>query len=74
MPSRSSGDSVPPREFSQSVKHRPAALVASPCGQGATPDSVAISEAVQLASELSTEESPAFVNGVLRAVADSRVA
>ena len=29
------------------------------------PDSVAISEAVQLASQLSTEESPAFVNGLL---------
>ena len=29
------------------------------------PDSVAISEAVRLASELSTEESPAFVNGLL---------
>ena len=41
---------------------------------GEVPDSVAISEAVQLASELSTEDSPAFVNGVLRAVADSRVA
>jgi N utilization substance protein B len=29
------------------------------------PDTVAISEAVRLASELSTEESPAFVNGLL---------
>ena len=29
------------------------------------PDSVAVSEAVQLASQLSTEESPAFVNGLL---------
>jgi N utilization substance protein B len=38
------------------------------------PDSVAISEAVRLVSELSTDESPAFLNGVLRAVADSRVA
>ncbi|HJQ88486.1 MAG TPA: transcription antitermination factor NusB [Propionibacteriaceae bacterium] len=41
---------------------------------GEMPDSVAISEAVRLVSELSTEESPAFLNGVLRAVADSRVA
>jgi N utilization substance protein B len=29
------------------------------------PDPVAISEAVQLVSDLSTDESPAFVNGVL---------
>jgi transcription antitermination protein NusB len=29
------------------------------------PDAVAISEAVQLARDLSTEESPAFVNGLL---------
>ena len=29
------------------------------------PDAVAISEAVRLARELSTEESPAFVNGLL---------
>lgn len=29
------------------------------------PDSVAISEAVQLARDLSTEDSPAFVNGLL---------
>jgi len=41
---------------------------------GEMPDSVAISEAVRLVSELSTDESPAFLNGVLRAVADSRVA
>jgi N utilization substance protein B len=40
---------------------------------GEIPDAVAISEAVQLVSELSTDESPAFVNGVLRAVATSRV-
>jgi N utilization substance protein B len=40
---------------------------------GQVPDAVAISEAVQLVSELSTDESPAFVNGVLRAVATSRV-
>ncbi len=32
------------------------------------PDSVAISEAVQLASQLSTDESPAFVNGLLARV------
>jgi len=29
------------------------------------PDSVAVSEAVQLASQLSTEQSPAFINGLL---------
>jgi len=29
------------------------------------PDAVAVSEAVNLASQLSTEESPAFVNGLL---------
>jgi transcription antitermination protein NusB len=40
---------------------------------GEVPDSVAISEAVKLVSELSTDDSPAFVNGVLRAVATSRV-
>jgi N utilization substance protein B len=39
---------------------------------GEVPDAVAVSEAVQLVSELSTEDSPAFVNGVLRAVATSR--
>lgn len=33
------------------------------------PDAVAISEAVELATDLSTEESPAFVNGVLARVA-----
>ena len=37
------------------------------------PDAVAISEAVQLVSELSTDDSSAFVNGVLRAVAASKV-
>ena len=36
------------------------------------PDAVAISEAVQLASELSTEESGSFVNGVLSAVSRAR--
>ena len=40
---------------------------------GEVPDAVAISEAVQLVSELSTDDSPAFVNGVLRAVATSTV-
>ncbi|MBP7971315.1 MAG: transcription antitermination factor NusB [Candidatus Nanopelagicales bacterium] len=34
------------------------------------PDVVAISEAVELASSLSTEESPSFVNGVLAKVAE----
>jgi N utilization substance protein B len=40
---------------------------------GEVPDPVAVAEAVQLVSDLSTDESPAFVNGVLRAVAASRV-
>ena len=40
---------------------------------GQVPDAVAVAEAVQLVSELSTEESPAFVNGVLRAVTTSKV-
>jgi N utilization substance protein B len=40
---------------------------------GEMPDSVAISEAVQLVSELSTDDSPGFVNGVLRTIATSRV-
>jgi transcription antitermination protein NusB len=40
---------------------------------GQVPDAVAVAEAVQLVSELSTEESPAFVNGVLRTVAASEV-
>ena len=35
------------------------------------PTGVAISEAVELASSLSTDESPAFVNGVLSAVSRS---
>ena len=34
------------------------------------PDAVAISEAVALAKELSTDESPAFVNGLLGRIAD----
>jgi len=37
-----------------------------------TPAEVAISEAVELARELSTEDSPAFINGVLAAVAATR--
>jgi transcription antitermination protein NusB len=40
---------------------------------GQVPDAVAVAEAVQLVSELSTAESPAFVNGVLRAVTTSKV-
>lgn len=36
------------------------------------PDAVAISEAVQLASELSTDDSGGFVNGVLSAIARDR--
>ena len=36
------------------------------------PDAVAISEAVQLASELSTDDSGSFVNGVLSAIARER--
>ena len=39
------------------------------------PNAVAVSEAVELATDLSTEESPAFVNGVLaQVVADSHAA
>ena len=41
---------------------------------GDVPDAVAISEAVELARSLSTDESPAFVNGVLGAVAASQSA
>ncbi|HKX16182.1 MAG TPA: transcription antitermination factor NusB [Propionibacteriaceae bacterium] len=40
---------------------------------GEVPDAVAVAEAVQLVSELSTDESPAFVNGVLGAVVASGV-
>ncbi|RQP09956.1 MAG: transcription antitermination factor NusB [Microbacteriaceae bacterium] len=36
------------------------------------PDAVAISEAVQLAGELSTDDSAGFVNGVLSAIARDR--
>jgi len=42
-------------------------------GYGEVPDAVAISEAVQLVSELSTDDSPSFVNGVLSAVVASNV-
>jgi N utilization substance protein B len=37
-----------------------------------TPAEVAISEALALATELSTEDSPAFINGVLATVASTR--
>jgi N utilization substance protein B len=36
------------------------------------PDKVAIAESVRLARELSTDESPAFVNGVLAQVMESK--
>jgi N utilization substance protein B len=39
-----------------------------------TPSEVAISEAVDLAQELSTDDSPAFINGVLATVAATRKA
>ena len=38
------------------------------------PDAVVIDEAVTLARTLSTEDSPGFVNGVLGAIADTKVA
>jgi transcription antitermination protein NusB len=38
--------------------------------QDEVPDPVAISEAVQLAGQLSTDESPAFVNGLLARLLD----
>lgn len=38
------------------------------------PDPVVIDEAVTLARTLSTDDSPAFVNGVLGAIADTKVA
>ena len=38
------------------------------------PDAVVIDEAVTLARALSTDDSPAFVNGVLGAIADAKVA
>ncbi|MCU1613924.1 MAG: nusB [Frankiales bacterium] len=36
------------------------------------PDPVAIDEAVELAKALSTDDSPAFINGVLGAIADAK--
>ena len=41
-------------------------------GGGAVPEGVAISEAVELVTSLSTDESPKFVNGVLARVAKER--
>ena len=38
------------------------------------PDAVAISEAVELAKEYSTEESGLFVNGILSAIASTKLA
>ena len=38
------------------------------------PDAVAVSEAVRLVADLSTDESPAFVGGVLGAIVDSKPA
>ena len=38
------------------------------------PDAVAVAEAVALVAELSTDESPAFVNGVLGTVVATKVA
>jgi len=40
---------------------------------GEVPNPVAVAEAVQLVSDLSTDESPAFVNGVLRAITTTPV-
>jgi N utilization substance protein B len=37
------------------------------------PDPVVIDEAVQLAKNLSTDDSPAFVNGVLASIAEAKV-
>lgn len=36
------------------------------------PDAVAVSEAVELARELSTDESPGFVNGMLTSIVESK--
>lgn len=36
------------------------------------PDPVAVSEAVALAKELSTDESPTFINGLLRTIVDAK--
>jgi N utilization substance protein B len=48
-------------------------IAVSEIDYGDVPDAVAVAEAVQLVSELSTEESPAFVNGVLRAITTAEV-
>ena len=42
--------------------------------EDAVPAAVAIDEAVQLAKELSTEDSPRFINGVLAKIADEQAA
>ena len=39
---------------------------------GSVPDAVVIDEAVTLARELTTDDSPAFVNGLLARIADQR--
>lgn len=39
----------------------------------AVPDAVAVSEAIGLVSQLSTDDSPSFVNGVLGTVVDTKV-
>ncbi len=38
------------------------------------PDSVAVNEAVELAKEYSTDESPAFINGLLHKIASTKTA
>ena len=40
-------------------------------GDDDVPDSVAVSEALHLVQDLSTDDSPAFVNGVLAAIAEA---
>ena len=40
----------------------------------AVPDAVAVAEAIRLVSDLSTDESPSFVSGVLGAIIDSKPA
>ncbi|MFW6599642.1 transcription antitermination factor NusB [Propionibacteriaceae bacterium Y2011] len=49
-------------------------IAAYEISSGDVPADVAISEAVSLAGELSTDESPAFVNGVLGKLASNRAA
>jgi N utilization substance protein B len=41
--------------------------------EGDVPDAVVIDEAVELAKTLSTDDSPAYVNGVLGAILDAEV-